>query len=69
MSNPPHQLPDGINEKRIVSDEVRDGRTYNKSVRIGDPGGATESNPHPTRPFVNPDPRSIHTFDLTRPRK
>jgi hypothetical protein len=66
MSNPPHQLPDGINENRTISDEVRDGRTYNQSVKVGDPGGASEANPRPTRPFVNPDPRSIHKFDLTR---
>jgi hypothetical protein len=34
------------------------GRTYNKSVQVGDPGGASEANPHPTRPFVNPNPDS-----------
>jgi hypothetical protein len=66
MPNPPHQLPGGINDRHTVSNEVVDGRTYNRSVKIGDPGGATEANPKPTRPFVNPDPRSIHQFDLTR---
>jgi hypothetical protein len=40
------------------------GRTYDRSVKIGDPGGATPDNPKPTRQFVNPDPKSIHTFDL-----
>jgi hypothetical protein len=48
---------------------INDARTYNKSVKIGDPGGATEANPRPTRPFVDPHPGSIHTFDTTRPRK
>jgi hypothetical protein len=33
-------------------------RTYKESVKVGDPGGATESNPHPTRPFINPNPGS-----------
>ena len=50
--------PDGINNNLDVSNEVIDGRTYNKSVQVGDPGGASEANPKPTRPFVNPNPDS-----------
>jgi hypothetical protein len=42
--------------------DAKDGPTYHRSVKIGDPGGATEANPNPTRPFVNPDPESIHDF-------
>jgi hypothetical protein len=41
---------------------IDSGRTYDRSVKIGDPGGATEDNPKPTRPFVDPDPKSIHDF-------
>ena len=43
-------------------DDSKDGPTYHRSIKIGDPGGATEANPNPTRPFVNPDPESIHDF-------
>jgi hypothetical protein len=41
------------------------GRTYDRSVKIQDVGGATPENPHPKAAFVNPDPKSIHQFDLT----
>ena len=40
------------------------GRTYDRSVKIEDVGAATEANPHPRAPFVNPDPKSIHRFDI-----
>ena len=36
--------------------DSKDGPTYHRSVKIGDPGGATESEPSPTKPFVDPGP-------------
>ena len=36
--------------------------TYERSVKIDDVGGASESDPKPAAPFVNPDPKSIHKF-------
>jgi hypothetical protein len=60
----PDNFPTGINDNHEVPNEVRDGRTYDRSVKVGDPGGATEADPHPTRPFVNPDTKSIHRFEI-----
>jgi hypothetical protein len=54
----PDNFPTGINNKDEVSNEVRDGRTYDRSVQVGDPGGASEANPKPTRPFIDPNPGS-----------
>jgi hypothetical protein len=58
--------PGGATDNKTQnSNEIRDGRTYDRSVRIGDAGGANKDNPKPAMSFVNPDPRSIHKFDLT----
>jgi DNA repair exonuclease SbcCD ATPase subunit len=62
----PMPTPAGAHDNKVVnSNEVRDGRTYDRSVKIGDAGGASETNPHPSMPFQNPDPKSIHTFDIS----
>jgi hypothetical protein len=39
-----------------------DGPTYLVSTKIEDVGGASDGNPKPSAPFVNPDPKSIHNF-------
>ena len=49
-------------DNKCQDSRIDDGPTFNQSKKIGDPGGATEANPNPTRPFVNPDPKSIHDF-------
>jgi hypothetical protein len=54
--------PAGANDSKDQASRTDTGRTYDRSVKIGDPGGATEDNPKPTRPFVDPDPKSIHDF-------
>ena len=33
-----------------------DGPTYDRSVKVGDPGGASPDNPHPANTFVDPNP-------------
>jgi hypothetical protein len=54
-------IPTGINNKHEIANEVRDGRTYDRSTKIADPGGATEDNPHPVSPFVKPSPDGLLT--------
>jgi hypothetical protein len=49
-------------DNKDEASRIDDGRTYDRSVKIKDVGGATEANPHPHAPFVNPDPKSIHDF-------
>ena len=39
-----------------------DGPTYLVSTKIEDVGGASEGNPKPSAPFVNPDLKSILDF-------
>jgi hypothetical protein len=46
---------------------IEEARTYFRSVKIEDVASPTPDNPRPEpAPFVNPDPRSIHKFDLTQ---
>jgi hypothetical protein len=58
-----HQMPTPDHDNKDQASKITDGRTYDRSVKVGDPGGATEANPKPARPFVNPDPKSIHDFE------
>jgi len=48
-------MPKPADHDNKASDS-RDGPTYDHSVKVGDPGGASADNPHPARPFVNPNP-------------
>jgi hypothetical protein len=54
--------PAGANDSKDQASRTDSGRTYHRSVKIEDVGGATEGNPHPQAPFVNPDPKSVHKF-------
>jgi hypothetical protein len=54
--------PAGANDSKDQASRTDTGRTYDRSVKILDVGGATEANAHPKAPFVNPDLRSIHKF-------
>jgi hypothetical protein len=45
-------------DNKSQDSRIEDGRTYDRSVKVGDPGGASPDNPHPARPFVNPNPNN-----------
>jgi hypothetical protein len=54
--------PAGANDTKDQASRTDTGRTYDCSVKIEDVGGATEADPKPLADFVNPDPKSIHSF-------
>jgi hypothetical protein len=54
--------PAGPNDNKDQESRTDTGRTYDRSVKIQDVGGASEADPKPQADFVNPDPKSIHTF-------
>ena len=50
--------PAGANDSKDQAARTDLGRTYDRSVKVGDPGGASPDNPHPASPFVNPNSTS-----------
>jgi hypothetical protein len=47
--------PAGANDSKDQASRTDTGRTYDRSVKIMDVGGASEANPKPQAPFVNPN--------------
>jgi hypothetical protein len=48
--------PAGPEDNKGDASRTDTGRSYDRSVKIADPGGATVDNPHPASPFVDPNP-------------
>jgi hypothetical protein len=53
--------PAGANDSKDQATRTDVGRTYDRSTKIADPGGASEDNPHPVSPFVKPSPDGLLT--------
>ncbi len=49
--------PAGANDSKDQASRTDTGRTYDRSVKIADVGGATLDNPHPKADFVDPNPK------------
>ena len=53
-------MPTPANETQAtnpMATRTDSGRTYDRSVKIEDVGGATEAHPHPKADFVDPNPK------------
>jgi hypothetical protein len=56
--------PAGADDNKDQASRTDTGRTYDRSTKIEDVGGATEANPKPEADFVIPDQKSIHQFEI-----